>query len=54
MQSGAKKGFSKMVPWMDSWKHGEGRYGEGPGRELVEARWASWASERASEAEVFG
>ena len=54
MQREAKTGFSKTALWMDSWKHGEGRCGEGPGRELVEARWVSWASERALEAEVFG
>ena len=54
MQSEAKMGFLKMAPWMDFWKYGEGQCGEVPGRELVEARWVSWASEQASEAEVFG
>ena len=53
MQREAKTGFSKMAPWMDSWKHGEGRCGEALGRELAEARWVSWASERVLEAEVF-
>ena len=53
MQREAKTGFSKMALRTDSWKRGEGRCGEGPERELVEARWVSWASEPALEAEVF-
>ena len=51
----AKTGFSKMALRTDSWKRGEGRCGgEAPGRERVEGRWVSWASEQALEAEAFG